>query len=109
MKQKAQTSRKENLASRATAQAKHGTFTYMRDRDGTFDEFVICNPAGKVIASLYFWDEPDTDECFRAHSSAHLIVEHLNRWRFDGWKEVFARKSRRKRRKERRNASRRKR
>ena len=55
-------------------------YTFSRDRDGTFDTFDIRSPEGQVIASLYFWDEPDTDEAKQAEASARTICKQLNRW-----------------------------
>lgn len=57
------------------------TYTYrLNGRDGTFDLIEIVNPAGRVIASLYYWDEPDTDEAARAEASANVVCDQLNRW-----------------------------
>jgi|HubBroStandDraft_4_1064222.scaffolds.fasta_scaffold1670305_1 hypothetical protein len=59
-------------------------YTYQfNGRDGTFDLIDIISPDGKVIASLYYWDEPDTTEAARAERSARIVCRHLNRWRID--------------------------
>lgn len=58
-------------------------YNYTRSTDGTYDTFLIHDDAGEVIASLGFWDEPDTDEAQRAEASARLIVKHLNHWAID--------------------------
>jgi hypothetical protein len=58
---------------------------------GTFDRIKIVNPEGNPIATLFYWDEPDTDEATRVEASARLICQHLNRWWFSGeWVEVSA-------------------
>lgn len=59
-------------------------------RDGTFDLIDILNPEGNVIATLYYWDEPDTDEAKRAEESARVICENLNHWCIgeDDWREL---------------------
>jgi len=58
------------------------SYTYQfNDRDGTFDLVEIMSPKGKVIASLYYWDEPDTNEAARVEHSARIVCRHLNRWR----------------------------
>lgn len=56
-------------------------YTYQfNGRDGTFDLIDIVSPGGQAVASLHYWDSPDTDEAARAEASARLICEHLNRW-----------------------------
>jgi hypothetical protein len=54
--------------------------TYRPGRDGAFDTFDIRNPRGKVIARLYCWDEPYTDEARQAERSARAIRKQINRW-----------------------------
>ena len=55
-------------------------------RDGTFDLIEIMNPEGAVIATLYYWDEPDTDEAKRVEKAARTICRHLNHWHLgDEW------------------------
>jgi hypothetical protein len=66
-------------------------YTYQfNGRDGTFDLIEIVNPAGTVIATLYYWDEPDTDEAKRVVESACVICENLNHWHIgeDDWREL---------------------
>lgn len=56
-------------------------YTYaINGQDGTFDLVNIVSPQGEVIASLYYWDEPDTDEAARVEKSARIICGHLNHW-----------------------------
>ena len=56
-------------------------YTYQfNGRDGTFDLIEIVSPCGKVLASLYYWDLPDTDEAARVEKSARIICRHLNHW-----------------------------
>lgn len=56
-------------------------FTYcFNGHDGTFDLIGILNPRGQVIARLYYWDEPDTNEAARVKRSARTICKHLNKW-----------------------------
>ena len=60
-------------------------YTYcFNGRDGTFDLIEIVSPEGKPIATLHYWDEPDTDEAVRVARSARLICQHLNQWWFSG-------------------------
>ena len=33
-----------------------------------------------MIARLYYWDDPHTDEAARVEESAQVVCEHLNRW-----------------------------
>jgi hypothetical protein len=40
----------------------------------------IRGPGGQIVATLYFWDEPDTSEAEEARQAAELIVKNLNRW-----------------------------
>jgi hypothetical protein len=65
---------------RGMEDAKTPGYTYRRDKDGTEDTLVIQDPAGRTIATLYFWDEPDTDVAERAEAAAKAITEHLNHW-----------------------------
>jgi hypothetical protein len=44
-------------------------YTYTRDKDGTEDTLDILDPGGQAIATLYFWDEPDTDAAQRVSSA----------------------------------------
>jgi hypothetical protein len=60
-------------------------YTYRRDRDGTEDTLDIQDPGGRTIATLYFWDEPDTDAAERAEAAAKAITEHLNHWGRGVW------------------------
>jgi hypothetical protein len=54
-------------------------YTYrFNGRDGTYNLIEIVNPQDKVIATLYYWDEPDTDEAKRVEDSAATICKHLN-------------------------------
>ena len=67
----------------ATTPRQAGGFTYCLDgHEGTFDVIGILDPRGKIIARLYYWDEPDTDEAARVKRSARTICKHLNQWRF---------------------------
>ena len=57
-------------------------YTYrFNGRDGTFNLIEIVNAQHQVIATLYYWDEPDTDEAKRVEESASAICKHLNQWR----------------------------
>jgi hypothetical protein len=49
-----------------------------RTRNGTEDQIDIMSPEGKAIASIQFWDEPDTDAAAHAEADAKLIVDALN-------------------------------
>lgn len=53
-------------------------------RADTFDLIAIVSPEGETVATLHYWDEPDTDEAARAEASARLVCQHLNRWWFSG-------------------------
>jgi len=56
-------------------------YTYERNcPDGVFDRLAIVGPEGEVIANLYYWDEPDTDEAKRVEKAARIICKHLNHW-----------------------------
>jgi hypothetical protein len=48
-------------------------FDYRRDKDGCDDTFDIIDHRGTVIASIHFWDEPDTDAADRAEANARLL------------------------------------
>jgi hypothetical protein len=73
----------------AAEEADPPRYTYSRDKDGTYDTLHIHAPDGSIVAGLYFWDEPDTDEAKEAEQSARHIVEQLNRWRRpEEWQQV---------------------
>jgi hypothetical protein len=56
-------------------------YTYFQNgHDGTFDVIAIISPDDEIIARLYYWEEPDTDEGQRVRESARIICEQLNRW-----------------------------
>jgi hypothetical protein len=56
-------------------------YTYrFNGRDGTFDLIEIISPDGKAIASLYYWDDPDTNEAASVERSARIVCRHLNRY-----------------------------
>jgi len=58
-------------------------------RDGTFDLIEIVSPDGAVIATLYYWDEPDNDEAKRVEKAARTICKHLNHWQIgDEWESM---------------------
>lgn len=44
-----------------------------RDKNGTEDEIRIHAPDGRIMASIFFWDESE-----QAEADARLIVEALN-------------------------------
>jgi hypothetical protein len=70
-----------------TPQTERYTYQF-NGRDGTFDLIEIVNPKGEAIASLYYWDEPDTDEAIRVEKSARVICKHLNYWHIGGEPEA---------------------
>ncbi len=55
-------------------------YTFRRDKDGVDDVLEILDPEGKVIATIRYWDEPDTHSGPEAVRSARVICTHLNRW-----------------------------
>jgi hypothetical protein len=64
----------ERTSRRDTKPLATGPFTYRRDRDGCDDTFDIVDHRGVVIASIPFWDEPDTDHAERAEAIARLFA-----------------------------------
>jgi hypothetical protein len=69
-------------------------YTYrFNGHDGTFDVIEIVNPKGKVIATLYYWDDsfektPNNAETKRVIKATKTICKHLNHWQIGEWKQV---------------------
>lgn len=49
-------------------------FDYRRDRDGVDDVYEIIDHRGVTLASIPFWDEPDTDDAEQALALARLFA-----------------------------------
>jgi hypothetical protein len=49
-------------------------FDYRRDEDGCDDVYCITDHRGVTLASIPFWDEPDTDDAERALALARLLA-----------------------------------
>ncbi len=49
-------------------------FDYRRDEDGCDDVYCITDHRGVTLATIPFWDEPDTDDAERALALARLFA-----------------------------------
>jgi hypothetical protein len=49
-------------------------FSYRRDKDGCDDVFHVIDHRGITLASVHFWDEPDTDHAAEALDLARLLA-----------------------------------
>jgi hypothetical protein len=51
-----------------------GPYFYQRDKDGCDDVWHIISAEGYVVASIHFWDEPDTNERAESEANARLLA-----------------------------------
>jgi hypothetical protein len=61
---------------------REGPYYYTRDKNGCDDTWDIYGPGDEFLATIPFWDEPDTAEWVRrTEATARLIVAALTAYK----------------------------